>query len=118
MSSARLNLTRIEKGATYRHIIEWKNPDNTPKDLRGCTAKMHIREFVESLSPILILSTENGGISIDPSNGKIALFIHQSNTIGLTQESGVYDLEIYHKNGDVTRLIEGSIGISNEVTRG
>ncbi len=117
MTAAKLKLPAIEKGATYRHRITWKGSDSQPIDLTDCTAKMQVREEVSSETVLLELSTENDGIIITPELGQIDLFISGEDTAFLTSEGGVYDLEVYFLGGDTTRLCEGSVVFTDEVTR-
>ena len=115
---AKLKLT-IYQGATFRKRLAWLNPDRTPIDLTGCTARMQVREDYESPLPLLELTTENGGITIDPVNtGVLHLYISDVGTAACLWGGGVYDVEIVHPGGDVTRLVQGSVSVSPEVTRG
>ena len=119
MSAAKITLPVIEQGATYRHTLVWLEPDeSTPINLTGCTAKMQIRSVVTSSAIILELSTANSRLSIDGSLGKISLYVSDEDTAMLEAIKGaVYDLEVYFPDGTVTRLCEGKISISAEVTR-
>lgn len=137
---AKRNLV-IRQGATFRKIFTWfaypyqvfvrdgivykesdgrKAPvaDREPIDLTGCTARMHIRGKIDDASPLFVLTTENSRIVLGGTAGTASLFIADEDTALMTWTSGVYDLEIAHPNGDVTRLAEGSISVSKEVTRG
>jgi hypothetical protein len=117
MSASKLNLPAIEKGATYRHTLLWKDSLNTPINLTGCTAKLQVRETIDSSIVLLELSTVNLGLVITPLLGKIELYISDETTTLLNGIGGVYDLEIYFNNGDTTRLIEGKVTFKAEVTR-
>jgi hypothetical protein len=119
MSASKLNFPAVEKGATYRHSLKWLQPDNiTPVNLTNCSAKVQVRETVGSSVVLLELSTANGRITIDIPTGKISFYISDEDTTTLVGLGGVYDLEIYHPNGDVTRLTEGKWPFKDEVTRG
>lgn len=117
MTAAKLNLPAIEKGATYRHTLIWQDSIGVAVNLTGCTAKMQVREEILSTAALLELSTENGRITITPAAGQIDLYIADEDTQVLTGAGGYYDLEIYHQNGDTTRLSEGVWPFSDEVTR-
>lgn len=117
MAASKLNLPIVEKGATYRHTLFWKDSSNVAIDLTGCTAKLQVRESVDSDIVIVELSTANNRIIIDHNLGKIDLFISDEDTTVLDGFGGVYDLEIYQPNGDTTRLIEGRMTFKSEVTR-
>ena len=114
---AKLKL-KIIQGATFRRLLVWLAPDKiTPIDLTGCTARMQVRSEVESPTVLLELTAENGGIVIDGPAGKLILHLPPAATAAIAWESGVWDLEIAHPNGDVTRLAQGTISVSPEVTR-
>ncbi len=113
---AKVKLT-ILQGATFRKRLTWRTSAGEPIDLTGCTARMHIRVRLNDPTPFLTLTTENGRISLGGINGQVNLFISDADTTMIQQNGGVYDLEIQHPNSDVTRLAEGSVTISKEVTR-
>lgn len=113
---AKLKLTIIQ-GATFRKRLIWSDESKTPIDLTGCTARMQVRPEIESPTVLLPLTTENGGISLTPADGIIDLYISAEDTAAITWESGVYDLEIVHPSTEVTRLVQGSVSVSPEVTR-
>jgi len=117
MAASKLNLPIVEKGATYRHTLFWKDSSNVAIALTGCTAKLQVRESVDSDTVIIELSTVNNRIIIDPELGKIDLFISDEDTTILEGFGGVYDLEVYFPTGDTTRLIEGRMTFKPEVTR-
>jgi hypothetical protein len=117
MAASKLNLPIVEKGATYRHTFLWKDSDNTAINLTGCTSRLQVRDSVDSLHVIVELSTANNRIIITPLLGKIDLYISSADTTALVGFGGVYDMEVYFPNGDVTRLIEGRVTFKAEVTR-
>ncbi len=114
---AKLKLA-IYQGATFRKRLTWKA--GTPAvavDLTGCTARMQVRAEVESETVLLSLTTENDGITLGGSAGTIDLYVADEDTAAIDWDSGVFDLEIEHPSGEVTRLAEGSVSVSPEVTR-
>lgn len=110
----------IRDDVAYKESDGRKAPiaDRELIDLTGCTARMHVRADINDATPLVVLTTENGRISLGGVNGTVALFVSSTDTALMTWKSGVYDLEISHPNGDVTRLVEGSASVSKEVTRG
>jgi hypothetical protein len=118
MAAGKLNLPSIEKGATYRHTLYWKDKSNVAINMTGCTAKLQIRETISSPTVLLELSTTNGYIIITGTIGKIELYIPDEVTTLLVGSGGIYDLEIYWTDGDITRLVEGKWAFKDEVTRG
>lgn len=90
---------------------------HTPINLTGYTARMQIREDITSGTVLISLTTENGGITLGGVFGTITLLIMASVTAAIAWTTAVYDLEIISPSGIVTRLVEGRITVSPEVTR-
>ena len=125
------NLT-IEKGSTFGRLISVEQPDLATDptgqtfenfDLSGFTARMHIRRTIDTPTPMITLTTENGRIAINPSivgdatkNNEISLSITAADTATITT-SGVYDLEIISAGGTVSKVIRGDVTLIPEVTR-
>lgn len=107
----------IEQGATYNQPLVWKDSSGTTVNVTGYTARMQIRKTVDATTIILTLTTENGRITVGGSNGLITLLVSATDTAALTSFCGVYDLEVISPTGVVTRLLEGQVEVSKEVTR-
>ena len=106
----------VYRGATFSEQIEWKDESGTPVNLTGFIARMHMRETLEADDPFLTLTTENGGITLGGVAGTIQLLASATQTTAITATSGVYDVELV-SGANVTRLLEGLVIISPEVTR-
>jgi len=108
----------IFQGATFNQTLFYETgTPSTPVDLAEFTAKMHIRSKPESKALILELSTENGRIVLNEATGSIRLSISAQDTSELSAcEDAVYDLELTDSNA-TTRILQGNIIISPEVTR-
>lgn len=113
---AKLKFT-IYQGATFRKRLTWRAPDGTPIDLSGCTARMQVRAEVESPTVLLSLTTENGGLTLGGAAGTVDLYVSDEDAGAITWDAGVWDLEVVHPSGEVTRLAQGSVAVSPEVTR-
>ncbi|MEE3227465.1 MAG: hypothetical protein VX237_00005 [Chloroflexota bacterium] len=86
-------------------------------DLSTHTGRMQIRNSYDSPSPLIDLTSGAGDITLD-ATGKIVITIASSVTTALTApDTGVYDLEIVTSGGVVTRLVQGNVSITPEVTR-
>jgi hypothetical protein len=117
----------IEQGATTNFQIDWKDESGSSIDLTGYHARMQIRPSVESDVVYLSLSSsleEDGtGINLSGSNfqtplqsGSLAVYISADTSSMLNFNEGYYDLEMV--NGSVvTRLLEGKVKLSKNVTR-
>lgn len=109
------NLT-IYQGSTFNPVFVWKSA-GAAVNLAGYTARMQVRETVGSAVKLLDLTTENSGITITAAEGKIALLCTATATAALNFVSGVWDLELIAPAGTVTRLLQGEVSLSREVTR-
>jgi hypothetical protein len=108
----------IYQGATFRKIVTWKAGEPpVGVNLTDCSARMQVREKLESAEVLLSFTTENGRISLGGSNGAVTLQLDSLTTAGLEWRAGVYDLEIEFSNGDVRRLLQGTVKVLPEVTR-
>lgn len=114
--TAKVNL-QINQGATFRHRFTWKDGKGRAINLTGYTARLQARESIESPDAVISLNTENGGITLGGTSGVISLYMSDEATALITTKKLVYDLELEASNGDVVRLVNGSINVSFEVTR-
>lgn len=105
----------IEKGTTFRKTITWKDSVGNPVNLAGYSAKLQLRDKAGG-SVFLELSTTNGRISFNPAFGQILLYIAAPDTSTINARKCVYDLELVAPNTDVTRLLQGKVTISEEIT--
>lgn len=116
MPAAELDLT-IEQGATFDKTLTWQDADSTPIDITGYVARMQIREEKSADAVLLELTDVNGRIVLGDAAGTIQLLINAADTEAFAFTSGVYDLELESPGGVVTRLVEGKVKVSLEVTR-
>lgn len=115
MTAATHDIT-IEQGATFRLNLLWKDSNGTPVNLTGYTARMQVRRRHSDPVKLLDFTTENGAIVLGGSAGTIAVTGLASLTDDVTGRQAVYDLELV--NGTVvTRLVEGTVTITPEVTK-
>ena len=106
----------IEQGATFNLLLTWKIND-VPVNLTNWTARLQARVDVEDTETVLTLTTENGGITLGGALGTISLDRTATQTALLPAGTYVYDLELISGVGAVTRLVQGELDISAEVTR-
>lgn len=124
MTAAKQNIT-IEQGATWGDVltIYQSAPSGTPMadlvplDLTGYDVRMHIRANVADADPLIALTNANGRIAVTPADGIIRRTIAAADTALLAFDFGVYDLEIESPDGTVTRLLQGRVSLSPEVTK-
>jgi hypothetical protein len=122
----------IEQGTTIDFEVQYKDSNGVPVNLTGYGARMQIRPSVES--PIVLLSltsnrnADGTGISMSgstpykpPTSGSLGIYIASCTSSMLNFGDAVYDLEIFAPiNVDcpvVTRILQGPVRLSKEVTR-
>ena len=115
MAAGTLDFT-IEQGATFNLLLTWEI-NNVAVNLTGYTARLQARVDVEDTETILSLTTSNGGITLGGAAGTISLDQTATQTTQLAPGTYVYDLELIASNATVTRLVQGELLISAEVTR-
>jgi len=116
MSATTYDIT-IEKAATFTLSIIWKDSTGTLINLTGYTAHMQVRKSYTTSEIDLNLSTSNGAIVLGGSAGTIVVTATATLTLALTIKAGLYDLVLTSGGGVATRLLEGSVTISPEITQ-
>jgi hypothetical protein len=127
MPAGRYNLL-IEQGATFEVELQYKDSNGVVVDLTGYSGRLQIRPSIGSPTAYLCLSSSlqpdgtglnfsgsNG--STPPTSGSIGVYISAATSSMLTFNTGVYDLEIA-SGSFVTRLLQGNVQLSKEVTTG
>jgi hypothetical protein len=117
----------IEQGATLNLELQYKDSTGTPINLTGCGGKMQIRQSTTSPTAYITLSSslaaDGTGLNFSgsngttpPTSGSIGVYISAISSSLLDFNTGVYDLEIT-SGSFVTRILEGQIKLSLNVTR-
>lgn len=122
----------IEQGATVDFQVAYTDSNGDPVDLTNYQARMQIRPSVGSSQIYITLSSSldpcgtglnmSGSSGINPpTSGTIGVYISAASSSQLSFTQGVYDLEIASGSGNcyvVTRLLEGQVQLSPNVTLG
>ena len=128
MAAGKYSFT-IEQGTTLDFEIQYKDPNSLPINLTGYSGKMQIRSNFADNNPVTYatlsssLATDGTGLnfsgsngSTPPTSGSIGIYISAASSSVFNFQTARYDLEI--SSGDtVTRILEGQITLSKEVTR-
>jgi len=104
----------IDQGATFTINIVYNDSNNNPVNLTGYTARMQLREKYTSVA-VLTLTTENGGLTITPLTGNIAVLATATQTEAIEAAYYLYDLELT-SGFEITRLIQGQLTVRAQVT--
>jgi len=131
MAAGKYSFT-IEQGATVDFEISYKDTNGDPIDLTGYQARMQLRPSPGSNTLYLTLSSSldpcgtglnlsgSGGTN-PPTSGTIGIYISAISSSLLDFDLASYDLEISSGSGNcyiVTRLLEGKVKLSRNVTLG
>ena len=130
MSAGRYSFT-IEQGATLDFELAYKDSSNNPIDLTDYQGRMQIRPSIGDSTIHITLSSslDDDGTGLNfsgsdglnpPTSGTIGIFISAASSSLLDFGEAVYDLEIatIDANPVVTRLLEGKVQLSKNVTLG
>ena len=111
MAAGTYNFT-IEQGATFTRLLTLKE-NASVMNLTGYSAASQMRQSHDT-------STVAGTISSSISNasgGQITLSMTASSTGAIEEGIYVYDIEITAASGAVTRILQGRITVTPQVTR-
>ena len=108
----------IIQGATLDETFTWKDSAGVAVNLTGYTARMQIRNERGGATLYETLTTvPTEGITLGGAAGTIRIERTPVQTGAYTFERGVYDIELtVTATGVVTRLIEGAVVVSRQVT--
>lgn len=106
----------IPAGATFSKVIRWK-ADGANVNLTGFSARAQIRPSAASATTTLSLTTENTRIALGGTAGTITISISATDSAAIASGRYVYDLELVSAGGIVTRLLQGVVTVSANVTR-
>lgn len=108
--------TTIDQGADWYLTVTYENPNGTPINITSYTGALQIRSLPSD--PVAVLSLSSGsGITITGNTGTVAVHATAAQTRAIDEGNYYYDLEITAPTGVVTRLVQGQVVVSAEVTR-
>lgn len=90
---------------------------NEPVPLAGYSARMQIRESVDSPTVIYEASSSLGQIALNNNLGTITITIPATATTLFTFTTAVYAVELFDSNGKVIPFLVGNLTLVPEVTR-
>lgn len=105
----------IECGATFRRVFTWKDEAGSAINLTGYTAQMQIRKKKDG-DILFTLTSADGDIVLGGAAGTITVEIPAAEILNTLPAAGVWDIELTSGSGFVTRLLEGAVTFSKQVT--
>jgi hypothetical protein len=101
----------IDQGTTFSTIINLTDDDGVAVDLTGYTGDSEMRKHYTSSN------SQSFSISLGGNTGAITLSLTSSQTANLTPGRYVYDVEVTSSANVVSRIVEGIVTVTPEVTR-
>lgn len=113
ISPATYNITCYQ-GATLDKTFT-VTQDGTAVNWTGYTAKLQVRQYVNTADAAVLTLTTGSGITALTNNGKIIIQATAAQTGAITQGNYVYDLELT-SGSYVVRLLQGRFTVDGQVT--
>jgi hypothetical protein len=102
----------IDQGTTYSLTITVSDATGEAVNLTGYTLRSQLRKSYGATS-----YTAFTAASASPTTGELTISLTDTQTSALKSGRYVYDVEIVDTNNAVTRVLEGIITVTPEVTR-
>jgi hypothetical protein len=109
----------INEGADFNVTLTWTSGSPAaPVNLTGWNAHLQIRSTYADFGGIIYadMTNANGALVLGGSAGTIQIIIPAATTATLGFSNAVYDLKMTTSGGAITRLIQGTVAFSREVT--
>ena len=108
--------TVIDQGADWYITFIYEQPNGSPVNITNYTAALQVRTSPLAKTAVLSLTT-GSGITINGSTGTLNIHATNAQTAAITNGKYAYDLEITSPQNVVTRLVQGTVEVSPQVTR-
>jgi len=108
--STKANLV-IDQGATYSVTLNLTDDNGDALDLNNYSASSQLRKWYTSTTSVPFTT------SIDPVAGTVTLSLTATQTANLTAGRYVYDVELTDIHNVISRIIEGIVTVTPNVTR-
>lgn len=101
----------IDQGSDFSTTITLSDPDGNLIDLSGFTGRSQIRKHYTSLTAVEM------GVILDVQTATITLTLSSTQSSNLAAGRYVYDVEITNQANVVSRIVEGIVTVTPQVTR-
>ena len=108
----------IEQGADFKRVFTWKDSAGAAINITGYSAAMMIKKRKSDASGVAIFNKTNSNaeIALGGAAGTITIDIGGADTAGMDFDWGYYDIELTDGSSNITRLLEGKVRLSKQVT--
>lgn len=101
----------VDQGATFATKLVLNDANGVPVDLTGYSAAGQIRKHYTSSN------STSFSVSLSADTGSVVLSLTANSTANLVAGRYVYDVELTDTTGRISRIIEGIVTVSPNVTR-
>jgi hypothetical protein len=101
----------IDQGSSFFTSINITDTDDSAIDLTGYTGVAQMRKHYTSSNAVSFT------VSTVPSEGALTLSLTAAATANIVAGRYVYDVELTDQNGVVSRIVEGIVTVTPNVTR-
>lgn len=101
----------IDQGTTFSTVINLTDDNGDPIDLTGYSGDAEMRKHYTSSN------SQSFSVSLGGTGGTVTLSLSASQTANLTAGRYVYDVEVTSGSNVVSRIVEGIVTVTPEVTR-
>lgn len=101
----------VDQGTTFETTINLTDDDGDLVNLTGYSGAGQVRKHYTSSN------ATNMTITLGGANGTVTMGMSANTTSSLTAGRYVYDVELIDTSGDVSRIFEGIITVTPQVTR-
>ncbi len=105
----------VDQNTTFTFEVQYLDEDQNPIQLNFHTAKLQVRD-TQGGKKLAFTLTENDGLVISPTLGKIQVSISADRTNKMFYPKSAYDLVLIDPSVNKTRLLEGYMTLSRSVT--
>ena len=102
----------IDQGSTFSTDLTLNDEDGNAIDLTNFTANSQIRKWYTSTNPVATFTT-----NINTTDSIVTLSLTANQTSNLQSGRYVYDCELTSLNGAVSRIVEGIVTVTPQVTK-
>ncbi len=101
----------VDQGSSFSTSINITDTSDTVIDLTGYTGAAQMRKHYTSSNSTPFV------VNIMPADGEVRLSLTANTTTALVAGRYVYDVELTDSNGVVSRIVEGIVTVTPNVTR-
>lgn len=106
--AVKANIT-IDQGTDFATSIDVTDDDGDPTDLSGFTGAAQMRKHYTS--------SNSYSFTVAVANGSVTLSMNSATTANISAGRYVYDCELTSGSNVVTRIVEGIVTVTPQVTR-